>query len=94
MSFPCTQCGQCCKHIGKLKALEQFHLGDGRCIYYEESVGCKIYSTRPDVCRIDEGYTLFFSDVISHQEFYQKNAEICNQLQIENGIDKQFRVEL
>ena len=94
MGFPCTQCGQCCKNIGKVEALEQFHFGDGQCIYYKEGVGCKIYSTRPNVCRIDEGYELFFADLISHKEFYKKNAEICNELQIDNGIDKQFRVVL
>ena len=94
MNFPCTQCGLCCQQIKGVQALENYHLGDGLCIYYEASVGCEIYQSRPDICRIDEGYVLFFTKIISHQDYYQKNADACNKLQIKNNMDKRFRVKL
>ena len=94
MSFPCTKCGQCCMNISKVEQLIDDHSGNGICIFYRENVGCKIYQNRPDVCRIDEGYIKFFSSHMSIQEFYQKNAQVCNQLQEEKGMNQQYRVVL
>ncbi len=94
MSYPCTQCGLCCKNIQSVESLSTFHLGDGVCINYDDSVGCTIYNERPDVCRIDEGYKKFFSSVISFSDYYKKNAEVCNQLQKTAGMDNKFRVIL
>ena len=92
MSFPCTKCGLCCQHIDKVIQLSAYHSGDGICIHYDPNIGCKIYSNRPDVCRIDDGYTKFFQKRISRQAYYKKNAEMCNQLQTEHNLDKKFRV--
>ncbi|WP_374759877.1 YkgJ family cysteine cluster protein [Iodobacter sp.] len=92
MSFPCTKCGQCCKNIGKIKQLSEFHLGNGICIYFNENVGCTIYQSRPDVCRIDEGYTKFFSSLMTLDEFYEKNAAVCNKLQEDKDMDIIFKV--
>lgn len=94
MSFPCTQCGQCCKNISDITALEDYDSGNGICKHYNKANGCDIYHTRPMVCRIDEGYTTYFSKVISLENYYQENLKVCNQLQITNGIDKIFRVKL
>lgn len=92
MSFPCTRCGLCCKAIHKVAELSDYHDGDGICRYYSERAGCVIYETRPLVCRIDEGYELFFRDRISHSEYYAKNAECCNALQEKAEMDKRYRV--
>lgn len=94
MSFPCTKCGLCCQNISKIEQLKEFHSGDGVCKYYIINEGCSIYEHRPDVCRIDEGYIKFFSEIISHSDYYQKNADVCNQLQEKNNIDINFRVIL
>ena len=94
MSFPCTQCGQCCKNIKDIVQLADYHTGSGICVHYEDGIGCNIYNTRPDVCRIDEGYKNFFSDKIGLSDYYQKNAEVCNQLQEAAGVNKQYRVIL
>ena len=94
MSFPCTQCGQCCKSISNIEALRDYDTGNGTCRHYNKEKGCDIYQTRPMVCRIDEGYTTYFSKMISLENYYQENLKVCNQLQITNGIDKKFRVKL
>ncbi len=51
MSFPCTKCGLCCKHIDKVKQLSDYHTGDGICIYYDPKIGCQIYPNRPYICK-------------------------------------------
>jgi Fe-S-cluster containining protein len=94
MSFPCTRCGQCCLHIANIAALTSFHNGDGKCLHYDVRVGCVIYATRPDVCRIDDGYLNFFADSMSLTDYYQANATVCNQLQQDNGISQHYRVIL
>ena len=89
--FPCTRCGLCCKHISGIEALREFDQGDGVCKFYADSVGCQIYQDRPPVCRIDESHAAFFPAWPKH-EFYQKNAEVCNQLQEQAGLDSSYRV--
>jgi hypothetical protein len=93
MSFPCTKCGLCCKNITNVVGLEDFHQGDGVCIYYHSSGECLIYQDRPLICRVEEGYNAFFS-YFEKEVFYQKNAEICNQLQEQAGMNVFYRVRL
>jgi hypothetical protein len=94
MTFPCTKCGLCCQHINDVSQLIEYHSGNGICIHFDEKIGCVIYENRPQVCRIDEGYEYFFSKLISLSEYYDKNAQMCNQLQEKNEIDKRYRVIL
>lgn len=94
MTFPCTKCGLCCKNIDKIPQLSHYHAGDGICFHYNDDVGCTIYANRPDVCRVDEGYQKFFSLLIKKQDYYIKNAQICNQIQIANNLDEKYRVVL
>lgn len=93
MSFPCTQCGLCCKNITNVIGLEDFQQGDGVCIHYSSINGCEIYRDRPLVCRVEEGYKAFFS-TMSKEVFYQRNAEICNQLQEQAEMNVFYRVRL
>jgi len=92
--FPCTSCGLCCQHIGDIPALAAYDLKNGCCQHYSQFEGCQIYENRPDVCRIDKGYDLFFANILSREKYYQYNAEICNHLQLLHGINEKFRVVL
>ena len=92
MIFPCTRCGQCCKNIGGIPQLKFHHSGDGVCCFYSERNGCLIYKDRPDVCRIDEGYSKFFSKQLSLDDYYKKNASICNELQETAVLDISYRI--
>jgi hypothetical protein len=94
MSFPCTQCGLCCQHIDRVEQLHDYHSGDGRCYFYIDNIGCSIYKHRPLVCRVDEGYEQLFSSLITKQDYYEKNSEACNSLQVAHGLDKIFRIIL
>ncbi len=54
---------------------------------------CKIYESRPLICRVDEAHKKLYPH-IPLKEFYAKNAEVCNALQEANHMDKGFRVIL
>jgi hypothetical protein len=46
----CGECGKCCEVLGIDTG--QIHKAAGlTCQHYKEGCGCKIYETRPDVCR-------------------------------------------
>lgn len=93
MSFPCTVCGACCRHISNIVQLKDFDLGNGICKELDlKSNKCKIYENRPLICRIDKMYDAF-SKVWSKKEFYSYNARACNELQRLEGIDESFRVK-
>ncbi len=94
MSFPCTKCGQCCKNIDKVKELSYLDRGDGTCIKFLEGEGCSIYDSRPILCRIDDGYDRFFSNIITRSNYYKGNADVCNSLQREMNLDESFRVNI
>jgi Fe-S-cluster containining protein len=42
---------------------------------------CSIYETRPVVCNVEKTYEVYFSRVMSKQEFEQMNRKICITLQ-------------
>lgn len=60
MSFPCTSCGACCARVlGRafpvLKAMGAVENPGDPCANYDPSTKlCKIYETRPTVCRVDD----------------------------------------
>ncbi|WQT67476.1 YkgJ family cysteine cluster protein [Helicobacter pylori] len=107
--FSCTSCGLCCKNITGIIELIGFDAGNGVCKFLDlETNLCKIYESRPLICRVDEAHKKLYSHLIcrvdeahkklySHiplKEFYAKNAEVCNALQEANHMDKSFRVIL
>lgn len=94
MSFPCTRCGLCCQNIGSLPELVAFNRGDGVCMNYDVDNGCLVYSNRPLVCRIDDGYERYAADKMTKDRYLAMNAEVCNKLQDEAGISREFRVFL
>ena len=79
--FPCTQCGCCCKQVFRSELTAYLDRGDGSCKYLADDNTCSIYEDRPDICRVDRQYKLFFSTKISLNEFIKINIDACNYLQ-------------
>lgn len=78
--FVCKQCGLCCRNIHLIAALKDYHAGDGICFYLNQETNlCTIYSNRPNVCNIEKGYELFFSQY-SEDEYLKMNYEGCELL--------------
>ena len=48
--------------------------GDGVCNYLEGNL-CSIYDKRPDLCRVDDCYEKYFSDLYTKDEYYKLNYE-------------------
>lgn len=93
--FPCTKCGECCRHLDLIPQLRAFDTGNGTCRYLQGSL-CSIYPERPLVCRVDAMYQKYFSDRYTKEEFYQMNLDVCRQMQklrklaVSRGLEKKF----
>jgi len=93
--FPCTGCGLCCQNIKNIVELKTYDLGNGTCKYFDHiSNECKIYDDRPTICRVDKMFDLVYTKEFTQEEFYIRNAKVCNELQEKYKIDKSFRVKL
>lgn len=77
--FECDKCGMCCRNLDKSDIYKELHNGDGICIYLDGNV-CSIYENRPLLCRVDESYEIYFKDMMSLNEYYEANYEICSKL--------------
>lgn len=77
-SFPCTQCGLCCQNVHLAEQTSYLDRGDGSCRYYDDAgKRCLIYETRPDICRIDRQYKLYYAEQYSWDEFVEANVAVC-----------------
>lgn len=91
--FPCTSCGLCCQNISTVAELKEFDLGDGICKHLDTlNNNCRIYETRPDICRIDKMYNMKYYKLYKKNDFYIENAKVCNQLQEKYKLDDSFNV--
>lgn len=89
MKFGCTQCGACCRNI-RLIHPDWPVKPDGSCIHLQADNRCAVYENRPKECRVGEGRpALLFSEA----EWFDANADVCNKLQEDEGLDKSFRVQ-
>lgn len=74
--WTCTSCGACCAYVRplfkKYKHLKSWIMWDGRCIHLGQDRKCKIYETRPEICRIDKTLKPKCSDV--------EIAEMCSEM--------------
>ena len=77
--FRCDQCGACCRHVNLSSLYSYLDRGDGVCKYLSGNL-CSIYAARPLLCRVDESYRQFFSDIMTKEEYYQQNYESCKKL--------------
>lgn len=78
--FPCSKCGECCRHINLIPQLSEFDRGDGICIHLSGNL-CDIYEQRPEICRVDVMYQKYYSEQYSRDTFYRLNMEVCSKLQ-------------
>ncbi|MGV3073743.1 YkgJ family cysteine cluster protein [Clostridium baratii] len=92
MTFKCSKCGLCCKNLDKSNIYRELHNGDGICKYLDlETNLCTIYNNRPDICKIDKAYELYFKNELSKEEYYKLNYYSCIELQNKN---KEIKIEL
>lgn len=108
--FPCTQCGACCRRIDKAvesiselmdtKPGSPYHFpyqwdASGKCENLTDDNLCRVYDTRPLICNIDAMASM--SGLITKKglkNWYQLNADACNKIMDEDGIDKSKNVVL
>jgi Fe-S-cluster containining protein len=82
MMFKCSQCGVCCRHLDRSELYRELDRGDGVCRYLKGNL-CSIYENRPLLCRIDESYDKYFSEIYTRDEYYRLNEQACKILQSE-----------
>lgn len=82
MTFPCSQCGACCRRLRLSALYAGLDRGDGVCRYLHDNL-CSIYEERPLLCRIEEGYEAFYRDIMDHDTYWQITLSYCAQFQNE-----------
>ncbi len=78
--FKCIQCGNCCRHLERSELYKDLDRGDGVCRYLSDNL-CSIYEDRPLLCRSEESYNEYFSEIYTREEYYRLNEETCIKLQ-------------
>ncbi|EPO6706519.1 YkgJ family cysteine cluster protein [Pseudomonas aeruginosa] len=82
LSFPCNQCGECCRRVHLLVETASLDRGDGICRHFDDDLKrCRIYQQRPDICRVDRQYELHYSHIMSWETFVELNQSACKTLQ-------------
>lgn len=77
--FICDKCGMCCRNLKYSELYSDLDRGDGVCKYLHGNL-CSIYENRPFKCRIDDSYEIYFKSVMTLEEYYRKNYEVCKYL--------------
>lgn len=68
---------------------------DGACIHLAEDNTCKIYDTRPELCRVDAMYEKRKENLkYTKQECYEWNNFHCNNMILEDGLDKKYLIDI
>lgn len=80
MTWVCTKCGQCCRHVNSVPSMKGFAREDGACKFLEGNL-CSIYDRRPPVCDVARVYEEFFKGAVTEDEFYEMTARACADLQ-------------
>lgn len=63
-TFPCSQCGTCCRSLKNNLLLETLDRGDGICRYLDDATShCRIYDKRPEYCNVRLMWLKHFSKV-------------------------------
>lgn len=63
---------------------------DGSCVFLAEDNGCVVYDVRPPICRVDEARP----PGLSVEEWYRANAQACDRMQVEDGLDGKYRLPI
>ena len=105
MEFPCTGCGECCRRIQSLlegshddvrvqELVDRFPYktrSDGSCEMLGDDGRCSVYEHRPLICNVKMGGVFLKMDEMT---WYQINADGCNRLIDDAGLDESFKVVL
>ena len=77
--FHCDKCGACCRQLPLFgPTYASLDYGTGSCRYYDLETGlCSVYSLRPLICRVEEGYSIYFS-LFSWEEYVKETTHACN----------------
>lgn len=79
--FPCNGCGKCCQRVDKSSQTAWLDRGDGTCENFDELTKlCKIYESRPLICRVEDFYEQHLSERFEWNDFVKINLEICKNL--------------
>ena len=78
----CNNCkAYCCRKIGLIDP--SLDRGDCVCKHLTKDNKCDIYENRPLICNTDKVYELFFSSIMTRDEYDRINAECCIKLRNE-----------
>ncbi|MOA45847.1 Flagellin N-methylase [compost metagenome] len=81
-TFPCTQCGLCCRNVHLAEQTQHLDRGDGACRHYNDAdKRCLVYDSRPDICRVDRQYRMHYAQQFTWKTFVELNVEVCKLLQ-------------
>ena len=92
MEFLCSKCGACCRNVGNSKLPSD---DKGVCLNLDQENNiCKVYNTRPDICRVDKIFENSFKDIMTKKEFYVWNTEACHWLIDKEDLDESFKIDI
>lgn len=99
MDFICSGCGSCCKRIGLVRdKFEELNFPygvdeKGWCEMLGQDNKCKVYDTRPDICRTNKTFDNFFSKTMTKSQYYTMNTKLCNEWMKEDETDKKYLLD-
>lgn len=79
--------------INEIKKFPYEAKEDGSCEMLGEDGKCKVYETRPDICSVETMYSKHHAKETSKKRYFLKNAEICNSMIKENGLDSKYLID-
>tara|TARA_B100000902_G_C26516726_1_gene531218 strand:+ start:64 stop:357 length:294 start_codon:yes stop_codon:yes gene_type:complete len=93
MNFLCSQCGACCRSVGKMNGAK-YGLPinkDGSCA---NLIGnkCGIYNNRPDICRVD--LMTYKKPHQSRKDYYIEATKACHILIDNEGLNSSYKVDI
>lgn len=79
--FDCYKCGDCCKNLHLNILYSELDRGDNICKYFDETSNlCSIYERRPIICNVDKMYEMYFKNIMTLDEYYDRNKECCKKI--------------
>jgi Fe-S-cluster containining protein len=106
MDFPCTGCGECCRHVGTMLSnslLDNTFTGEllkvfpykanekGHCEMLVNGQ-CSVYENRPLLCNVRLMTEHFYSD--DPMGHYLDSAKVCNYMIEAAGLDPKYKIDI
>jgi len=103
--FPCTSCGECCRHVQSrltqtyddpilndlMNRFPYKAREDGSCEMLTDDGLCSVYDHRPLVCNVKLGALLLG---LYNDDWVQMQADACNEMIKKANLDDKFKVVL